>query len=162
MTTDTDHDPLAPIPGQASLFSRPTDPPTARAAGDAVEATEGDAWRTLAVKRGSLRHDVLRSYDRLTGNGLTDDEAAAATGHQPIESARRRVGDLVRFGLVDDTTMPSRPSSRELSRPKRVGVITTAGVDVLLTFRQNPKVDMVAVDLDGRIVHLIPGGGDDA
>lgn len=146
--------------GQPSLFSRPTDPATARAAGDAVEAVEGEAWRTLAVKRGSLRHDVLRSYDVLTGNGLTDDEAASATGHQPIESARRRVGDLVRFGLVDDTTMPSRPSSREPSRPKRVGVITTAGVDVLNAFRRDPGVVLVAVDLDGRIVAAVDGGDD--
>ncbi len=107
--------------GQPTEFARLTDPSEATVAGDNVTQTEG---RHGTIKPGSVRHQVLTVFAAST-IPLTDDEAGDLAGFDPPESARRRVSDLLAYGVI--TKIDKRRSTVHTSREKRTCVISAVG-----------------------------------
>lgn len=141
----------------ADFYSRPDDPPTARAAGEATARAEGSP---LAIGPRSARHAVLALFALVDyANGLTDDEAGYMAWHlsqdslagvtvlptaavRAAESGRRRVSDLVRLGVI--TPIGKRRSTLPVTivggtRVKRVCVITPQGHLALAQLDRNER-----------------------
>ena len=80
-------DPATPVPGA----SRPSDPPTSKAAGGAK-----------VVTKGSHRHLLLAVY-ATASTGLTDEEACDRAGLSPRSSPWKRCSELRQWGWLAPT-----------------------------------------------------------